>query len=477
MCTTIIAAENASADGSFLMARSADSNALKAQHFVIHPAEDHPEGAMYRTKDHNGATAFEYPLPSRTFRYTTVANWQTGLHGATGFNEHGVGVTGTESIFARDDALELDPYNTESGITEDDIPDIVLGRVKTAKEGVLLLGEIIETIGAGEGFGVGFVDKNDVWYLETGTGHQWLAHRLRPDTYFASGNQGRLKTYAEECPCTLASKTCVSWARENGFYDPEKDGKFDFAKAYTRDDSRDRVYNDPRVWMMQRRLNPSTFQRVDDGRNFPVYMTPEKKITVEDCKAIMRDHYDGTMFDPYSFGLHGEAPWRPVSVFRTYEAHVMQVRPWLPQAIGEVIYLAWGMADLSCFVPFYQGLSEVPAHYGMGTNEADDESVYWKWRKLQTLVMTDYQGLAPIVHEAVAAFEAEVKKDQEAFEAEYLELVKTDEAAAQAKLDGFNLTVLARSEELARVLLNKCFTARTESIQAKVFFANRKNKD
>ena len=152
MCTTFIVGDKATVDGSFLVARSADSSALKAQLFIIHPACYYPEGAMYRTKDHNGATDFSYPQPVHAMRYTSVPNWQTKLHGAVGFNEAGLGVTGTESIFARDDALAIDPYNKETGITEDDIIDIILPRCHTAAEGVELLGKIIETHGAGEGF-------------------------------------------------------------------------------------------------------------------------------------------------------------------------------------------------------------------------------------------------------------------------------------------------------------------------------------
>lgn len=186
-CTTVVVGEGATADGSFLVARAADSSALKAQHFVIHPAKKNQSG-MYRTKDHDGATNFEYPLPKESMRYTTVPNWKTQLHGAVGFNEAGVGISGTESIFARDDALKLDPYNEETGITEDDIHDVVLPRAKTAREGIEILGSIVETIGAGEGFGVVFVDQKEVWYFETGTGHQWMAHRTPKDTYFASGN-------------------------------------------------------------------------------------------------------------------------------------------------------------------------------------------------------------------------------------------------------------------------------------------------
>lgn len=247
MCTSVIVGEKATADGSFLLARSADSSALKAQHFVIHEAREWPEGSMYRTQDHKGATAFEWPQPAHSMRFTTVPNWQTQLHGAVGFNEAGVGLTGTESIFARDDALAIDPYNKASGITEDDIPDVLLSRCTTAREACALLGRIIEEAGCGEGFGVGFVDSKEVWYLETGTGHQWIAHRTPADKYMATGNQGRLREYDPEREDMMGSPTVMSWAKEHGFWNPEE-GPFDFAAAYTRNDERDRVYNDPRVW-------------------------------------------------------------------------------------------------------------------------------------------------------------------------------------------------------------------------------------
>lgn len=116
-------------------------------------------------------------------RFTTVPNWQTQVHGATGWNEAGVGFSGTESIFARDDALKIDPYVEDTGITEDDIPDVLLPVAKTAREAVQLLGSIVETKGAGEGFGVVLMDEKEVWYFETGTGHQWLAQRAPKNQY------------------------------------------------------------------------------------------------------------------------------------------------------------------------------------------------------------------------------------------------------------------------------------------------------
>lgn len=476
MCTTVIVGNKASYDGSLLMARSADSNALKAQRFLIHPARDWEAGAMYRTADHHGATDFTFPWPSHTFRYTTVPNWQTLLHGAVGFNEKGLGVTATESIFARDDFLAIDPYNKVSGITEDDVTDILLACCETAKEATLLLGKIIEEQGAGEGFGVGIADSKEIWYLETGTGHQWVAARLAPEDYFASANQGRLRFYKENSEDWLASPTLVSFAAEHGFYKPE-DGEFDFSAAYTRNDERDRIYNDPRVWQIQRLLNPSLEQVSDDGRNFPVFLKPERPVTIKDLKATMRDHFEGSSHDPYGEKLRGDEPWRPVSVFRTYESHVLQIRPWMPQEIGNVIYLAFGMADLSCYIPMYQGVEAVPLEFGMGTDKADNLSIYWRFRKLQTLVMTDYDGLAPVVKTAFAAFEDDVERRQALMEAEYLKLAETDRAAAQALLQKFTLEIITEVEALIDRLMNECFTLRTESIQAGIFFANRKNKD
>lgn len=122
-CTTVLVGPEATADGSFFVGRNADSDALKAQYMVIHLAKKNQKG-MYRTLDYKGATNFEYPLPENAMRYTTVPNWKTQLHGAVGFNEAGVGISGTESIYAKDELLKLEPYNEATGITEDDILDL-----------------------------------------------------------------------------------------------------------------------------------------------------------------------------------------------------------------------------------------------------------------------------------------------------------------------------------------------------------------
>lgn len=483
-CTTVVIDKDATANGAYLIARSVDGSVNGAQWAVNHPAVTGQKG-MYSNKalDPDG-TDFTYPLPETAFAYSSNPSWMPGVKdpqlfndGASGFNDQGVGMSGTESIFASDKALSFDPYNEASGIGEVDLTNVLLPRAKTARDGVRILGKIIETQGACEGFGVAFVDKNELWYLETGTGHQWLARRIPKDKYFASGNQGRLQEYDPKSDDFMASPTLVSFAVEHGLYNPKTDGKFNFAKAYTRNDARDRDYNDPRVWTIQKAFNPELKQKIDDGRNFPVFVTPSHKLTLNDLKTVMRDHFQGESFDPYTNGLKPENKERPVSVFRAYQTHILEVRPELPKAIGEVRYLSLGMADLSVFLPFYQGMQKIPASYQTGTRDADNKSAYWKIRKLQGVVMTNYPTLAPMVHDAYKAFEAQTAKDQKAMEAQYLKLVKTDPAAAQKLLDNFNFRVLTDADTLTDNLFNEVMTVQIKEMQNYIPFKNRKQAD
>ena len=476
MCTTILVGSEATVDGSYLITRSADHDSRSPQHFIIHPAVSGQKG-FHSTAAMGGVNRFAYPLPENSLRYTTFPNWRTHLHGGEGYNEAGLGITATESIFASDAILKIDPYNTESGITEDDIPDVVLCRCRTAVEGVKLLGKIVEEIGAGEGFGVAFIDKDGIWWFETGSGHQWMAQHLQENVYYTTANQGRLQDYDPESSEMMASPNLVEFAREHGFYAPERDGAFNFSKAYTRNDERDRVYNDPRVWRIQQYFNPEHVQAPDDGRHFPVFMKPKEKVSLTDLRTIMRDHYQGTEHDPYANGLTGQEKWRPISVFRTYETHIMHVRPWLPKEIGEVTYLALGMGALSVFVPFYAGLEKAPMTYQVGTAEADGFSAFWTYRRLQAIAMTDFDRFAPVVQKAFAAFEAHTDRAQKVMEEMYLDLVKTDEAKACELLNRFNQKVIADALALAEDLTNRCVTMLTDKIEATVPFRNGKHVD
>ncbi|MDW5500488.1 C69 family dipeptidase [Pseudomonas lundensis] len=465
-CTTILVGNQASSDGSFIIARNEDYSATNAKHFLIHPHVEHQKGQF--TSHANG---FTYPLPATSLHYTSTADFDTNNQsmGEVGFNEAGVGMTATETIYNGQQVLKFDPYVEKTGITEDAIEDVILPRIKTAREGVELLGQIIEKQGAGEGFGVAFVDQDEVWYLETGSGHQWMATRLPVDSYLVSANQGRLAVYnPEDSANYLGSKTLISFAEKHGLYHPET-GPFDFHKAYSQDLANDVLYNYPRVWTVQHLFNPGLNTEIKGGTAFPVFLKPEHKISVANVQAALRNHYQGTSHDPYTNENPKEA-YRPISVFRTQESHVLQVRPNLPKAIGEVEYIAIGMPSLSVYVPYYQGIEHYLPGYDKGTDKASDDSVSWQYRKLQTLVMQNYNAYAPEVEKAYAEFEKNTAAQQVSMEKEYLKLYSSQPKQAQKVLQKFEDNTMQQALDLTHRLTNQVLTKMTHDTDMKYHF-------
>ncbi|HCT3747790.1 TPA: C69 family dipeptidase [Klebsiella aerogenes] len=465
-CTTILVGNQASKDGSFIIARNEDYSATNAKHMLIHPAVHNQTGVF---KGHTND--FTWPLPKDALRYTAIHDFDTNdkSTGEAGFNSVGVGITATETIYNGQQALKVDPYLEKTGITEDAIQTVLLPRIHSAREGAELLGKIIEEKGAGEGFGVAFVDQHDIWYLETGSGHQWMAVRLPNDSYFVSANQGRLQNYnAKDSANYMASPTLVDFAKQHGLYNP-KDGAFDFRKAYSQDLANDVVYNYPRVWTLQHLFNPQLKTTIDDGKHFPEFLKPAEKITLDQVKEALRNHYQGTSHDPYA-NNNPKEPYRPVSVFRTQESHILQVRPDMPKEIGEVEYVAYGMSALSVYVPYYQGISHYLPGYDKGTDHASDDSVNWKYRKLQTLVMQNYNEYAPDVQRAYHAFEEQTAVRQHEMEQDYLKLYKTQPKQAQALLQGFEDKTMKDALALTDSLTNQVFSKLTHDTDMKYHF-------
>lgn len=466
-CTTILVGDKATADGSYIIARNADHNALTNQHYFHHPRTEHAKGVF-----HSSFNDFSYPIPAISLGFDSFAKAMTHDHswGSAGFNEAGVGMTATETIFNNPKVLTIDPYNEKSGINEDSIINVILPRAKTAKEGVEILGNIIEEKGTAEGFGVAFVDKDGIWYLETASGHQWMAIKLNNQDYFVSANQGRLNKYNPNDPeHYLANKNLISFAEQHGFYNPKKDGVFDFHKVYSKDDKTDIRYNYPRVIRLQHRYNPNLQTVLSDPLAFPVFVKPEKLLTVADIKEGLRDHYQGTKDDPYT-QANPHVSKRPISVFRTYESNILQVRPNLPKAIGEVTYIGWGMTALTPYIPFYQG-AKIPHIFREGNSNADEYSAFWQLRTVQTLAMVDYNQFAPLVQTTYKKMEQAQAKLMKQTEREYLALYKNDPQAAQNVLDNFEVNIANLTMETAKKLQQQLITKLTKDIDDKYHFA------
>ena len=463
-CTTIIVGEEQSADGAKYLCRSSDFDAMLTTNIEVH--EDTKQGPKeFVARD----SKFHCPLPEEALGYTGLPDFRyPGEWGSAGFNTAGVGMSSTETIFSSEKALSFDPY-VENGLAENCTYNIVLPYIHTAREGAARLGMLIEKYGSAEGFGIGFIDNKEIWYLENACGHRWLACRMPKDQYFVTGNQSRFRDYdPNDKENFMASEDLIEFATEHGLYHPNE-GKFDFHEAYARDEKLDTTYNYPRVWGLQQMFSPAIQNDVTKN-TFPVFAKAAHKISLQELRTAFRFHYDNTDHDPY---LHnnGKEPYRPISIFRTTQTHIIQVRKELPQAIGCITFVALGMGDLSVFLPLYQGVKHFPKLYThIGNRRCKDDTAYWRFRKVMTLGMTHYNDFAPIIKETYARLEAENDQRQKEMEAEYLRLYKDSPMRAADLLQDFSDKLLNHAIEVADNLVDELFTRLAEKIQKEYLF-------
>ncbi|SDE85978.1 C69 family dipeptidase [Sporomusa acidovorans] len=429
-CTSILVGKNATADGSVLISRNEDYKTYCAKHFIVHPRTERKTETVFKA----GANQFTYLLPKLCYKYTATpdANFKEGPMEEAGINEFQVGVSATQSASSNQRAKAADPFDEEHGLTEASIPSVILPVVKTAQEGVEALAKIVEAKGAGEAFGVSIADSNEIWYFEAGSAHHWAAVRVPDDSYMIVANQLRITSVdLSDKKNYMGSKDLISFAIAKGLYNPQTDGAFNFARAYGTDNDHDRVYNYPRVWWGQKMLTPSVHQE-PGGNTFPVFMKTDKKLGLQDVMSVLRSHYDGTEYDPYVPGykpLQGKG-FRPISVTRTVESHVIQLRNWLPDQIGGVQWIALGHTALSVYVPFYAGISDTPESYRLGIDVKDDKSAYWTFRTMQTLANTNFTEYAKIVIPEWQKFEQQELQEQKNIDAAALKIYNNDPAKA-----------------------------------------------
>lgn len=190
---------------------------------------------------------------------------------------------------------------------------------------------------------------------------------------------------------------------------------------------------------------------------------------MNDIKNVFKLHYNGTEHDPY-LNKNPKEPYRPISIFRITQIHILQVRPKLPREIGRINYVALGMGSLCLFLPYYAGIKTLPPSYNTGDNTCSDDSVYWQHRKIQTLAMVNYNAYAPIVQQVYEQFENELAQRQKEMETDYLNCYKSQPLKAIDIVQAFSDKMIADVEKLNINLTNKLFTILTRDIQTEYLF-------
>lgn len=444
-CTNFLITKGASTDGSTMITYAADSHVLYGE--LYHwPAADYPKGTMLDVYEWDtGKYLGEIEQAEHT--YNVVGNMNE--------NQVAIGETTYGGRSELRDTTGIVDYGT--------LIYVALQRSRTAREAIKIMTNLVKKYGycsSGESFSIS--DPNEVWIMELigkgpgVTGAVWVARKI-PDGYISGhANQARITTFPiqkennfnDPNQTTYHSPDVISFAREMGYFDG-KDKNFSFSDTYAPLDFGGARFCEARVFAAFNRVNNNMDEYLDYamGENLenrmPLWVKPDKKLSVHDVMGLMRDYYQGTPMDmtqdvgagPY----HSIVRWRPLywevdgekyfneratSTQQTGFSFVAQARNWLPDPIGGVFW--FGVDDsYSCvYNPMYCGMTEIPWPYAVGNGsmmEFSETSAFWVFNQVSNFAYTRYDAMIP-----------DIQKVQEDLELSYIKQVKAiDKAAAE----------------------------------------------
>ncbi|ANK60854.1 C69 family dipeptidase [Loigolactobacillus backii] len=394
MCTSVLVGKKASLDGSTMIARNEDRYlAVHPKRFYMHPAVQGRKGVTLKS-ELNGFTA---PLPEKGYRYqaTPDADPQAekeGVNDESGINEKNVAMSATESTYGNERTLAFDPL-VDGGLGEDSLETLVLPYIDSARDGVLYLGKLIKQYGSNAGNSVLFSDKNDVWYMEIVTGHLWLAQRIPDDAYAVTANQVAIQQVDfKDTGNFLWADGIQNFVTEHHL-NPDSLG-WNFRHIFGTNTKKDHHYNTPRVWFAQRYLNPE-IEQDPESVDLPFICYPSHRISLEDVEYILSSHYNETQFDPLGQGSHADkVRYRAISLSRTQNSHVLQIRNHVPESCAAVYWLSFGVPAFSPYVPFYANANDTDPSYSTTpmTLTYGSTSAYWLYRTLSMLVESHHSA-------------------------------------------------------------------------------------
>lgn len=470
-CTNILVSKGASADGSVMITYACDGRFHPRLRRV--PAQDHEFGAVHEIKDWSGAVRGTIPQVPHT--YAVV-----GL-----MNEHQLAISETTTT-GREELQDPDGL-----IHYWTLMQLTLQRAKTAREAIKVMASLVEEFGyqsTAESFSI--ADPDEVWLMEMvgtgpgGKGAAWVALRI-PDGYISAyANGPRVREFPLDDPenC-LFSENVVSFAVEQGYYDPSSGQPFSFAEAYDTPTVQSRRYTTTRVWSIFRRaapsveLNPDYHRGVEGAEPYPLWIKPDRKLSVADVMALMRDHYEGTPYDmtrgvdagpygdpnrwrPMEWEVDGKTySWeRPISTQQTGFSFVSQSRSWLPDAIGGVYWYGLDDTYTSCYVPLYAGIDSVPPSFTVGTIEKFSwDSAWWVFNFVANLANLKYSFMVEDILEVQREIEGRFLAMQPVVEQTALALADKDPDLMREYLTQYSVgqgeDMVRRWKELGEYLL------------------------
>lgn len=424
-CTSLIATRGASADGSTMITYAADSHTLYGE-LYNQPAADHPKGAMRKIFDWDSGT-YRGEIPEVKHTYATIGN----------MNEHGLTIA--ESTWGGRHELE------GSGLIDyGSLIYITLQRAKTAREAIKVMTDLVNEYGYGsEGESFSIADPEEAWVMEligkgkSDKGAVWVARRV-PDGYISGhANHSRIHKFPLNDPETLYSPDVIEFARQQGYFDG-KDEDFDFSRAYAVTDAGALRGCDARVWSYFNRFAEGGVDEYlpwilkGQGEPMPLWVKADRKLSADDLKWMMRDHFEDTPLDmtkdigagPFDVPYR----WRPMSfmvdsVEYTHEraiatqqtgfSFVSSMNAERPEAMKGILWFGVDDANTCVYVPVFNSTEKVPFQLAEGNGDMYNlswDAMFWVNNYVANQAYNRYSQMIPDIRKVQSGLENDMNE-------------------------------------------------------------------
>ena len=457
-CSNFIVGKKASVDGSVMCSYSADDYGM-FQYLCHYPAAKHAKGEMRKIFDWD-SNKYYGEIPEAAETYNVIGNineWQVTI-GETTYG-------GREEMV---DSTGIMDYGS--------LIYVALQRSKTAREAIKVMTTLANTYGynsGGETFSI--CDPKEAWIMEMmgkGAGSKgavWVALRIPDDAICAHANQSRIgKFNMKDKKNVMYAKDVVSFARSKGWF-KGKDADFSWKMAYAKPDFSGRRFCDARAWAMLNHFYDMSpyldwaLGKNPDAQDMPLWVVPNKKVSVKDVEAVMRDHYEGTPLSvadgsdigggiwempyrptPLMYKVDGKQYFneRPVSTQQSGFVFVSQMRSWLPREIGGVFWFANDDANMAAFTPVYCSMTERPECYNTPGADAvhfSKKNAYWVCNMTSNMVYPRYSLMFPTLKEVRDSLDNSYFAAQAGVEKKAQELYAQNPQAAVKYLNDYSV--------------------------------------
>lgn len=477
-CTNFIVAKGASTDGSVMCTYNADDYGMFIG-LAHYAAGTHKKGEMRKVIDWD-TKKYHGEIPEAPVTYNVIGN----------INEFQVTI-GETTYGGREEMVD-----TTGIIDYGSLIYIALQRSRTAREAIKVMTSLAEKYGynsEGETFTI--CDPNEAWIMEMmGCGGDkkqkvvWVAVRVPDNAICGHANQSRIGVFSQYQTEVLHSKNVVSFARQKGWY-KGTDKDFSWKNTYAFPDFSGRRWCEARVWSFfnhhkdMSRWLPWAIGKDKNAEDMPLWIVPNKKLSVQDLESDMRDHYEGTELSvadgkdmgggiwqmpyrptPLAFKVNGKSYFneRPTSTQQTGFSYVSQMRSWLPREIGGVLWFGNDDGNMIAYTPIYCGNTVQPECYNTPGADAvtfSMKNAYWVCNWVSNMVYPRYSMMFPSLKTVRDSLEASYFANQAAVEAKAKELYKDNKDAAIKYLNDYSnqkaQQMLARWRQLAFYLIVK----------------------